>query len=112
MKFKIDFADIPDKIFKDIDGVKHLVLEVPSLQGRKRFCLKNGDEVEATDKLMELALEAYELPKIPIVFLKKDKKDKKDKKSNDKGKTSTVHAFYHESEVRGKKPFSKVTNNG
>ncbi len=115
MKFKIDFKNIPNVLLKEREGNLVLTLDIPSLTGRKRFYFQDGDEIEATDQLMEIALEGYECPKLPVTRVSKTQKNEY-KKDLEKlgGNSEMLHGpipeqvFYEVSEVRGKKPFSKV----
>jgi hypothetical protein len=97
--FKISLKSVPKTLIRKIDGVDCLVLQLPSLNGRKKFVLKDGDILEAIDKLMELSIENFELPKIPMKIRKKDKKG---------NKNTFEHALYDHKEVKGKKLFTKV----
>lgn len=97
--FKISLKSVPKALIRNIDGVDCLVLQIPSLNGRKRFVLKDDDVIEAIDKVMELSLEGFMLPKIPIKVKKKKGKGKK---------TNFEHALYDYEEVKNKKLFTRV----
>jgi hypothetical protein len=78
--------------------------------------LQDGDEVEALDRIMEMALESYECPKLPITRISKDQKlkhEKKVEKALKKNKETPdlvpQPMFYNVEDVRGKKPFEEVT---
>ncbi len=120
--FKINFKDIPNVLLKEKDGELVLTLDIPSLTGRKRFYLKDGDEVQATDQLMEIALEGYECPKLPVTRISKAQKEKyeadvlnlkfnKDgnlRKGQVEPQLISQPMFYDVADVKGKKPFEVV----
>lgn len=113
--FRINFENVHNALLRNIDGKDFLVLEIPSLNGRKRVWLQDGDEVEATDKVMEMALESYECPKFPITRVSKDQKLKHEKKAEKLMKKNKEvpdlvpqQMFYDVADVRGKKPFEEV----
>jgi hypothetical protein len=117
-KFKINFKDIPTLLLKEKEGELVLTLDIPSLTGRKRFYLKDGDEVEATDQLMEIALSGYECPKLPVTRISKAQKIQylNDMEAGIKGGKTLKELpqliaqpmFYDVADVRGMKPFEEV----
>jgi NCAIR mutase (PurE)-related protein len=121
-KFKINFENVHNALLRNIDGKDFLVLEIPSLQGRKRVWLQDGDEVEALDKIMEMALESYECPKLPVTRISKAQKenyknDVENLKFNKDGNLRKGQVepqlipqpvFYDVADVKGKKPFTEV----
>lgn len=117
--FKINFKDIPAILLKEKEGELVLTLDIPSLSGRKRFYLKDGDEIQATDQLMEIALQGYECPKLPVTRISKAQKIQylKDMENGIKSGRTLKElpqlipqpVFYNVEDVRGKKPFEEVT---
>jgi hypothetical protein len=118
-KFKINFKDIPTLLLKERKGELVLTLDIPSLTGRKRFYIKDGDEIEATDQLMEIALQNYECPKLPVTRISKaqkvqymkdiDKGIKEGKNLKELPQLKPQPMFYGVADVLGKKPFEEVT---
>jgi NCAIR mutase (PurE)-related protein len=120
--FKINFKDIPNALLKEKEGELVLTLDIPSLTGRKRFYLKDGDEIEATDQLMEIALSGYACPKLPVTRISKEQKEKykneveklkfnKDgnlRKGQVEPQLIPQPVFYDVADVKGKKPFTEV----
>jgi NCAIR mutase (PurE)-related protein len=120
--FKINFKDIPTALLKEKEGMLVLTLDIPSLMGRKRFYLKDGDEVQAIDKIMEMSLESYECPKLPVTRISKEQKEKyetsvsnlkfnKDgnlRKGQVEPQLIPQPVFYDVADVKGKKPFTEV----
>lgn len=99
MKYRISLKDAPKGVIRSSNGDQVIILEIPTLKGRKRYSLKDGDEIEVEDIVMEMALQNYQFPRLPV--FSKSKKAKKF--SNMFGVTK---------KTVGKKPFEKVTDNG
>ena len=84
MKFKLDHKKVHPKLLTCKRERNYLIIECPTIHGRVRLEIEDGDIVESNDPLLCAALDGYRHPKIPLrrgdaplIYDYRDWKDKK-----------------------------------
>lgn len=91
MRFKLDHKRMHPKLLTCKKERDYLIIECPTVHGRIRLEIEDGDIIESDDPLLCAALDGYRHPKVPI-FRGKDREP----------------ALYDHAEWRDKKVFTKT----